>query len=217
MPWRGAAVVRAREDPARHATIRTSAAATLGQTTMRKRPCPTPPPDPDDVALFRDAIGPVRPLTHTPNAAPAPPKPKPEPRQHALDEREALRQSQVDPFAHAELALGDALEYLKDGHPPRLLRRLKRGYYSVQDEIDLHRMTSAEAEQAIRVFLADCHRHGRLSVRIVHGKGLRSAGEAPILKNLTDRMLRQRADVLAFASTQPQHGGTGAVLVLLLP
>lgn len=184
---------------------------------MRKHPRPTPPTDPDDAALFRDAIGPVRPLTRTPQAAPALPKPAPEPLQHAIDEREALRQSQIDPFAHAELALGDALEYLKDGHPPRLLRRLKHGHYSVQDEIDLHRMTSGEAEQAIRAFLADCRRHGRLSVRIVHGKGLRSADETPVLKNLVDRMLRQRADVLAFASAQPQHGGTGAALVLLLP
>ena len=185
---------------------------------MRKRPRPTPTPlDPDDAALFRDAIGPVRPLARTPEVAPAPPKPSPEPRQHALDEREALRQSHVEPFAHGDFAPGDTLEYLKDGHPPRLLRRLKRGHYSVQDEIDLHRMSAAEAEHAIRLFLADCRRHGRRSLRIVHGKGLRSADDVPVLKNLTDRVLRQRADVLAFTSAQPQHGGTGAVLLLLLP
>lgn len=185
--------------------------------SMRKRPHPTPPPDPDDAALFREAIGPVRALAHVPDVAPAPPKPAPEPRQQQDDEREALLQSQRDPFAHAELALGDALDYLKDGHPPRLLRRLKRGQYAVQDEIDLHRMTASQAEQAIRTFLAECRKARRLSVRIVHGKGLRSTGEAPVLKNLVDRMLRQRADVLAFASARPQHGGTGAVLVLLLP
>ena len=184
---------------------------------MRKRPRPTPLPDPDDAALFRDAIGPVRPLARTPDPTPAMPRPAPEPRQHAIDEREALRQSQLDPFAHAELALGDAMEYLKEGHAPRLLRRLKRGDYAVQDEIDLHRMTAAAAEQAIRVFLVDCRRNGRLCVRIVHGKGLRSAGDAPVLKNVVDRMLRQRADVLAFASAQPPEGGTGAVQVLLLP
>ena len=183
----------------------------------RKRPLPTPPVDPDDATLFREAIGPVRVLHRVAEAAPDSPRPPPEPRQQVLDEHEALRQSQQDPFAFAELALGDALEYLKDGHPPRLLRQLKRGHYSVEDEIDLHRMTAAQAEQAIRTFLADCRRHGRLSVRIVHGKGLRSTGDAPVLKNLVDRVLRQRADVLAFASAQPQQGGTGAALVLLLP
>lgn len=184
---------------------------------MRKRPRPTPPPDPDDAALFREAIGPVRPLAHVPDAPPQIPRPAPEPRQQQADAREALRESQFDPFAFAPLALGDALEYLKDGHPPRLLRALKRGQYAVQDALDLHRMTAAQAEQAIREFLAESRRYGRLSVCIVHGKGLRSSAEAPVLKNLTDRMLRQRADVLAFASAQPQNGGTGAVLVLLLP
>lgn len=184
---------------------------------MRRPPRPTPPPDADDAALFREAIGPVRPLAHTPETIPAAPKPLPEPRQQQDDEREALLQSQRDPFAHAELALGDALEYLKDGHPPRLLRRLKRGQYAVQDEIDLHRMNASQAEEAVRGFLAESRRARRLSVRIVHGKGLRSAGDAPVLKNLVDRVLRQRADVLAFASARPQRGGTGAVLVLLLP
>lgn len=184
---------------------------------MARPPRPTPPPDPDDAALFRDAIGPVRPLAHVPDVAPPAPRPAPEPRQQIDDEREALRESQFDPFAHAELALGDALEYLKDGHSPRLLRRLKRGQYAVQDEIDLHHMTAAQAEQVLRAFLNEARRGRRLSLRIVHGKGLRSGDEAPVLKNLVDRMLRQRADVLAFASTRPQHGGTGAVLVLLMP
>lgn len=183
---------------------------------MPKRPPPTLP-DPDDAALFREAIGPVRPLTHVRDTAPAPPRPAPEPRQQIDDEREALRESRDTPFAHAELAFGDALEYLKDGHPPRLLRRLKRGHFAVQDEIDLHRMTAAQAEQVVRGFLNDARRARRLSLRIVHGKGLRSGDDAPVLKNLVDRMLRQRADVLAFASAQQQHGGTGAVLVLLLP
>ena len=39
----------------------------------------------------------------------------------------------------------------------------------------------------------------------------------PVLKNLVDRLLRQRADVLAFHSAPPAQGGTGAVLVLLAP
>jgi DNA-nicking Smr family endonuclease len=52
-------------------------------------------------------------------------------------------------------------------------------------------------------------------VRIVHGKGWRSGPGGPVLKGLTDHLLRRRADVLAFASARPADGGTGAVLVLL--
>lgn len=182
---------------------------------MSKRPRPTPPPDADDATLFREAIGKVRPLAHTPDAAPAAPRPAAQPRQQDADEREALWQSQHRPFAHADLAPGDALDYLKEGYPPRLLRRLKRGDYAVQDELDLHGLRAAQAEQVLRVFLAECRREGRLSLRIVHGKGLRGT-ESPVLKNLVDRVLRQRGDVLAFASTRAQEGGTGAVRVLLL-
>lgn len=182
---------------------------------MRKRrPEPAPPPSAADIELFHEAIGPVRrldPVAETPTA----PRPEPEPRQHDADEALALRQSQIAPFDLPELALGDALEYLKDGHSPRLLRRLRRGQYSVQDEIDLHRMDAALAETVVRQFLHECATHERLCVRIVHGKGLRSGPEGPVLKHRVDLWLRQRSDVLAFASAPPAQGGTGAVLVLL--
>ena len=82
-------------------------------------------------------------------------------------------------------------------------------------EIDLHEMSSAVARDAVRLFLDDCRRAGELCVRIVHGKGLRSKAHGPVLKRMTDSMLRQRADVLAFASARPAQGGTGAVVVLL--
>ncbi|MCI1709515.1 MAG: Smr/MutS family protein [Chiayiivirga sp.] len=172
------------------------------------------PPSDSDIELFHEAIGPVRRF----DPAPEPPstsRPPPRPRQREADEAAALRQSQVAPFDLPELALGDALEYLKPGLPPRLLQRLKRGTYSVQDEIDLHRMTTAEAELAVRRFLLECRDADRLCLRIVHGKGLRSGPEGPVLKQSVDLWLRQRNDVLAFASAPPAQGGTGAVLVLL--
>ena len=110
---------------------------------------------------------------------------------------------------------GDEINYLKSGHPPRLLKQLRRGDFSVRAEIDLHQMTSPVAREAIREFLDDCRRDGQLCVRIVHGKGLRSKAQGPVLKQLTDAMLRRRADVIAFSSARPAQGGTGAVIVLL--
>jgi DNA-nicking Smr family endonuclease len=95
------------------------------------------------------------------------------------------------------------------------LRRLKRGHFSIADEIDLHQMTTEVARAAIKSFLNECQRAGKLCVRIIHGKGLRSRAQGPVLKRLTDGLLRQRGDVLAFASAPPAEGGTGAVIVLL--
>jgi DNA-nicking Smr family endonuclease len=171
--------------------------------------------DADDASLFREAIGPVRPLRERQAAPPARPRPAPEPVQARLDEarvRGELLSHAPDP---ATIEFGDEITYLKQGQPPRLLQRLRRGLYSVRAELDLHEMTAAVAREAIAAFLDDCLRHGELCVRIVHGKGLRSKAQGPVLKQLTDTQLRRRADVLAFSSARPAQGGTGAVIVLL--
>jgi DNA-nicking Smr family endonuclease len=52
-------------------------------------------------------------------------------------------------------------------------------------------------------------------VQIVHGKGYNSPGNQPVLKNDINLWLRQHQDVLAFCSTPPKAGGTGALYVLL--
>jgi DNA-nicking Smr family endonuclease len=179
---------------------------------MRK-PRPSPPPDPADAELFRAAIGPVRELAPPPEP-PRAPKPRPVPRQREIDEARALEDSRLHPFDYAD-GFGDNVEYLKDGLAPRVLKRLKRGQYSVQDEFDLHGMKAVLAERVLREFLHESRRRENLCVRIVHGKGLNSEGDFPVLKALVERMLRQRADVLAFASAPAAQGGTGAVLVLL--
>lgn len=171
-------------------------------------------PSEDDARLFREAIGPIRPLKEAAPAPPAAPRPAPEPVQAMLDEAHVVDELLTHPL-DASIEGGDEITYLKPGQQHRLLQRLRRGQFSVQAEIDLHDMTSSVAREAIRRFLDDSRREGALCVRIVHGKGLRSKAQGPVLKQLTDTMLRRRADVLAFTSARPAQGGTGAVIVLL--
>ena len=76
-------------------------------------------------------------------------------------------------------------------------------------------MTTPVAREAIRSFLDECLARGEYCVRIVHGKGLRSRADGPVLKRLTATLLARRKDVLAYASARPAQGGTGAVVVLL--
>ena len=130
---------------------------------------------------------------------------------HRLSPGELLEMA----FDPAALEVGEELGYLREGYPPKLLRQLKRGQFSVQDELDLHQMNAAAAQASIATFLAEARQHGRRCVRIIHGKGLRSKAAGPVLKVLTDRLLRRRDDVVAFASARPAQGGTGAVVVLL--
>lgn len=169
--------------------------------------------DQDDASLFRDAIGPVRELPPA-AAPPARPKPRPSPRMAQRDEADAANEFRRALTADA-LEAGDALSYRRDSVPPRTLQRLRRGQFSVQDELDLHHSNAASAEALLRAFLVDARHNGHGCVRIVHGKGLHGDSNAPVLKNLVDRLLRHRADVLAFHSAPTAQGGTGAVLVLL--
>ncbi|MFC3551106.1 Smr/MutS family protein [Lysobacter cavernae] len=176
--------------------------------------------DDDEAALFRTAIGPVRRLRDT---APPPDKPKPKPRARMAERDEADAREQFRHALEADLLeAGDALAYRRDELPPRVLQRLKRGEIAVQEELDLHGADAREAELLLRAFMNDARQHGVGCVRIIHGKGRHgrasiASGGAPVLKNLVDRLLRHRADVLAFHSAPPTQGGTGAVLVLLAP
>jgi DNA-nicking Smr family endonuclease len=85
----------------------------------------------------------------------------------------------------------------------------------MDSELDLHGLRADEAKRAIAAFLAEALARGARCVRIVHGKGLRSKGDGPVLKQRLDGWLRRRDDVLAFCSARREHGGTGAVYVLL--
>lgn len=168
----------------------------------------------EDSRLFRDAIGATRPLADKPmperNAPPAP-----YPAMFERDEaavRDELLDSVIDPAA---IEIGEELLYLRDGHSPQLLKRLRRGVFSVEDEIDLHQMNEKAARATLDAFLVQARQHGYACLRIVHGKGLRSGSAGPVLKRMVDRVLRRRDDVLAFASSRPAQGGTGATVVLL--
>jgi DNA-nicking Smr family endonuclease len=169
----------------------------------------------DNARLFRDAIGRVRPLKRATAPAPNRPRPKPEPAQFERDESRVRDELLAHAFDPAAIELGDEIHYLKPGQPARLLKQLRRGHFSVRGEIDLHEMTIAVARDAVRAFLDDAMARRDYCVRIIHGKGLRSRADGPVLKRMTATLLARRKDVLAYASARPAQGGTGAVIVLL--
>lgn len=173
-----------------------------------------PRPSEDDIALFREAVGPVRHIEAEAPVSAAPP-PRPHPHMRDADEAAVLRELLQASHDPAWIEIGEELSYLREGHSPKLLRRLKRGQFSIQAEVDLHHMNAAAATAAILELLEEAHAEGWRCIRIVHGKGLRSRPGGPVLKGLTDRLLRRRNDVLAFASARPAQGGTGAAIVLL--
>jgi DNA-nicking Smr family endonuclease len=110
---------------------------------------------------------------------------------------------------------GGEIAFLRPSLSPQVLRRLRRGHWVVEDQLDLHGMNRSEAAAAVREFLHDCRARRLGCVRIVHGKGLGSRNREPVLKGKVYHWLKMRDDVLAFAQAPSAHGGTGAVLVLL--
>jgi DNA-nicking Smr family endonuclease len=101
---------------------------------------------------------------------------------------------------------GEPLKFLRPGHPPDLLKKLRRGHWRVQDELDLHGLNRAQAAAALGDFLDETDAR---CVRVVHGKG------SGILREALRAGLPARAEVLAFVEAPPDQGGSGAVLVLL--
>ena len=168
----------------------------------------------EEARLFREAVRGVRPLRAHP---PPPRKPKVRPRaRFARADRAAVLRESLDPrAADPEQLTGEALAFHRPQIPATLLRRLRRGDYHVQREIDLHGMTVAEAKLALRAFLVSALEQHVRCVRVVHGKGLRSGHRGPVLKAAVSAILRRTGAVLAFVSARRVDGGTGAVYVLL--
>ena len=170
----------------------------------------------DERRLFREAMREVEPVeTDRRPTEIERPRPPGRARQREADEeaaREALASGALD---DPEADPGEELFHARPGIQKRVLRRLRRGQYAMQAELDLHGCTRAEAADALRRFLADCRERGLSGVRIIHGKGRSSTNEGPVLKPAVAGWLRRRSEVLAFSSARPVDGGAGAVYVLL--
>lgn len=93
--------------------------------------------------------------------------------------------------------------------------RLKRGQLAIEQILDLHGQTQEQAHGRLDRFLAQSHASGRRCVLIVTGKGEASGG---VLRHMVPRWLNEggnRERVLAYCAAQRQHGGAGALYVLL--
>ena len=167
----------------------------------------------EDSDLFRQTIGKVSPVNNDKVLLNKDNKPKPYPRPPAADNESPFIVSAATEFE--PVGTEDSLSYIAPGLQNNVLKKLRKGFFGLDAEIDLHGLTSNAAKQQLLHFLHDCVDAGCRCVHIVHGKGYRSADNHPVLKNNLNLWLRQHQDVQAFCSAPPKNGGTGAVFVLL--
>jgi Uncharacterized protein conserved in bacteria len=117
---------------------------------------------------------------------------------------------------HASPVTGtDILSFNKNGLQHKKFAQLKQGKLKIEATLDLHEHTADEALRATNDFIQRCQNNGFRTVCIIHGKGLYSTENKPVLKNLLNQYLRDHPSVLAFHSAKNNRGGTGAVVVLL--
>ncbi len=171
-------------------------------------------PSQEDIDLFRRSVGGTRRLgndkiTRFQN------RPSPRPRVRPDFEEAPAEPGFSDDFDIGTVASDETLFFARPGLQQRQLQRLRRGQLPIGDELDMHGMTTAVARNAISDFITRCRDQHIRCIRIIHGKGYGSRGDAPVLKNRLNSWLRQHHDVLAFSSTRDRDGGTGAVYVLL--
>jgi DNA-nicking Smr family endonuclease len=162
---------------------------------------------------FRRAVADAQPLA-APRKVVHQRRPAPVPAQRMRDERAVLDESLGPVSLDDALDSGTELTYLADGLRRDVLRKLRRGHWVVEDELDLHGMNRHSAALAVQEFLKAARKRHVRCVRIVHGKGRGSHNREPVLKGLLRKWLLREA-VLAFSQAPAAQGGSGAVLVLL--
>ena len=173
-----------------------------------------------DKELFSRAIGPVLalPAKHRPghkvNLQRARPAPIAE--QHQRDELAVMQEALSDEFdVETLLDTDESLSFRRPGMGPDVVRKLRRGNWSIQRHLDLHGFRREDARNVLGAFLREASKAGLRCVRVVHGKGLGSPGKTPVLKGRVQSWLIQKQEVLAFVQARPAEGGAGALVVLL--
>jgi DNA-nicking Smr family endonuclease len=170
----------------------------------------------DEQQSFLDEVADVRPLISEKRVEKVKKRPSPRPAHFSneLDDHVDMERMS-DPVNLRDAEVEDVLFYARSGIQKKVQRKLRRGEFPIEDELDLHGYTVVEAKAAINDFFYDCKKHNKRYVRIIHGKGYRSEQKLPVLKTHVAYWLPQHNDVMAFASARPADGGTGALYVIL--
>jgi DNA-nicking Smr family endonuclease len=167
--------------------------------------------------LFIRAAGAVKPMPDKRRVLLKKAPPPPQTMQYQRDEKAVLIEAISDEFDVGTLLdIDEHLSFRRPGIGPDVTRKLRRGDWTIQRQIDLHGMRRDEAREQLSFFIREAFKQGIRCVRVVHGKGLGSPGKAPVLKSRVHSWLVQKQEVLAFVQAKPADGGAGALVVLLM-
>jgi len=96
--------------------------------------------------------------------------------------------------------------------------KLRRGKFNIDNKIDLHGFNLQEARKNLLEFLINAQSSGCRCVLVVTGRGLGQKGGMGKIKMSIPKWFNSddfRPLILAFSKAIPNHGGDGAVYVLM--
>ncbi len=107
----------------------------------------------DDGAIFEQLFSNVTPLPAHGRVVHPVERRKPIPQRQLHDERAAATDSLSDHITRdIGTESGDPLVYLRNGLSPQTLRKLRRGHWMIEAELDLHGHTTIEARESLVQF-----------------------------------------------------------------
>lgn len=190
---------------------------------QKKESKETIPASKSDMDLFHQAMQDVEPLKDNGHGRKVTlqnndhkiPSPEPSSKERARQYLQDLIQGKL------EFEIDDTNEYLQGnvkGLDPRIFRKLKTAQYSPEAHLDLHGQTLEFAQENFLRFIKDNYLNGKRCLLIVTGRGKNSPHGRSIIREEVHRWLTKdplKRIVLAFSTAQPQHGGPGALYILL--
>ena len=180
----------------------------------------------DDEELFRQQLADVKPLKKTGRVqlekTPELSEHQQEKlRQHAaLDDRDGMVHNELTHHVVSDdyverVGPQDLMSFKRPGIQEAVFKKFRLGKYPLEGRLDLHRKKVVEARKEVFQLVADGMNYDMRCLLIVHGKGNRKTDEQATLKSYVAKWLKEIPDVMAFHSATPQHGGVGAVYVML--
>ena len=109
----------------------------------------------------------------------------------------------------------DIISFKKDGVQEGVFKNLRLGKYDIHKTLSLQGMNFKQVHDAFFQFIVNNYQEGNRSLLIKHGMGIHSKPFPAFYKSYVNVWLHSMPEILAFHTATKQHGGYGAVYVLL--
>ncbi len=137
-------------------------------------------------------------------------------RNRAAQVSEMLLRLPVNPALITPVSPDEELSFCKDGVQTAVFRNLSLGLYQAKSEINLTGLNVNQSREAIFYFIQGCIESGERCALVIHGKGYKSKPYPAAIKSFVSNWLANIDGVLAFHSAKREHGGSGALYVMLV-